>query len=96
MKKLTVYRPGHILRLIRAGKIADPQPRGEGRIFCERARHRISGDTESPAFWENGTYVFCPRCNRWALARVKFAAFEIDMRGERTRYPLFQSRKAHS
>lgn len=84
-----VYKPSHVLRLIAAGKIADPQPKGEGKIMCESKRHRIQGDTESPSFWENGNYVFCGTCNALALARVEFKDFAIDLTGERRQYPLY-------
>jgi hypothetical protein len=87
-KKLPVFKPSQILRKIRSGEIADPQPKGEGLIMCERKRHALTGDTESPAFWENGTYIGCEFCKAWVLARVRFKTFEIDMRGERKKYPL--------
>ena len=93
MADRVVYKPSRVLRLIKAGKVADPQPRGEGRIVCEAHRHPIIGDTESPSFWENGSYVWCEKCGRQALARVLFKGFEIDMTGERKRYPLYQHRK---
>lgn len=85
-----VYKPSQVLRLIRTGKIADPQPKGEGRIFCQAKGHRVRGDTESPSFWENGSYCYCSGCKRTALVRVEFKDFVIDMRGERRRYPLYQ------
>lgn len=83
-----VYKPSQILRLVKQGKIRDPQPRGEGEIMCEKERHHIKGDTESPQFWENGSYVYCAACKRWMLARVEFKGFEIDLRGERKKYLL--------
>lgn len=83
-----VYKPSQILRLVRAGKIADPQPRRTGVIYCERERHVIRGDTESPTYWENGFYVYCEQCQAQVLARVEFKEFAIDLTGERKRYPL--------
>lgn len=84
-----VYKPSQILRLVKAKKIADPQPRGEGRILCEAHGHLIRGDTESPTFWENGSYVFCGRCKKTALVRIEFKGFTVDLRGERKKYPLY-------
>jgi hypothetical protein len=85
---VNVYKPSTILRKVRAGEIADPQPRGLGKIMCEEHRHPISGDTESPTFWENGSYVYCAQCGETKLARVQFGDFEIDLTGERTKYPM--------
>jgi hypothetical protein len=85
----TIYKPSQILRHVKSGKIADPQPRGEGKIMCEEFRHvEQIAQTESPTFWENGTYTHCKVCNALKLARVEFADFEIDMTGERKKYPL--------
>lgn len=96
MASKPVYTPSQVMRLVRQGKIADPQPRGEGRITCQAKGHAIRGDTESPTFWENGSYVFCGKCNRHALARVEFKNFVIDLTGERKKYPaLVRVRRAH-
>jgi len=84
----TVYRPSQVLKLVRAGIIADPQPRGTGVITCAEHGHVIPGDTESPTFWENGTYTWCPTCKARKLARVQFSGFIIDLGGERKSYPL--------
>jgi len=83
-----IYKPSHILRLVRKGVIADPQPKGEGIIRCEAKRHKIDGDTESPTFYTNGDYVWCAKCKGWMLARIDFATFTIDLTGERKVYPL--------
>jgi hypothetical protein len=91
--KRAIYRPSQVLRLVRAGKLVDPQPKGEGRILCEAKRHPIHGDTESPSFWENGMYTWCKKCDRLALARVVFKDFEIDLRGERKKYPLLRRKQ---
>lgn len=87
-----VYPPSLILRLVKRGIIADPQPKNEGAIRCEAKRHRVPGDTESPTFWENGTYVYCPECNALTLARIEFRDFEIVLTGERKIYPLVMAR----
>lgn len=92
--KKPVYKPSQILRLVRKGEIADPQPKGEGRIYCEAKRHLLRGDTESPNFWENGSYVYCPACKRRVLARVEFKTFVIDLTGERKKYPLYLAEAA--
>jgi len=81
-------KPSQVLRKIKTGEIAEQQPRGEGRITCEEFGHPINGDTESPSFWENGTYTFCPQCAAWKLSHVEFAGFHISMLGERKKYPL--------
>lgn len=73
--------------MVKAGKIADSQPRGEGKILCHAHGHRVIGETESPTFWENGSYVFCETCNDTVLARVEFKDFIIDCSGERKKYP---------
>lgn len=90
------YKPSAVLRLIRAGKIDALQPRGTGRVLCEGKRHALGGETESPAYWENGTYVWCPQCKALTLARPQFATFEIDLTGERKRYPLVAPWEARS
>jgi hypothetical protein len=84
-----IYVPSQIMRLVKAGKIADPQPRKTATIYCEPEKHVIPGDTESPRFWENGMYLWCAKCGRHTLARVAFASFILDLRGERKRYPLY-------
>jgi hypothetical protein len=84
-----VYKPSQVLRLVKAGKIADPQPRGEGRITCHPHGHHIIGDTESPTFWSNGSYAYCAQCKRMTLVRITFREFVIDVSGERKRYPDF-------
>lgn len=86
-----VYKPSQVMRMVDKGEIADPQPRKQGRIMCEKARHKIRADTESPIFWENGSYLWCSKCKGMMLARVEFKTFEIDMTGERKRYPLKQT-----
>jgi hypothetical protein len=84
-----IYKPSQVLRLIKAGKLADPQPRGEGKILCEKYRHSVgTGETESPSFWENGMYTHCAVCKRLMLARVEFKGFAIDLTGERKKYAL--------
>jgi hypothetical protein len=92
-----IYKPSQILRLVKAGTIADPQPRGEGKILCEKFRHSVGpGETESPTFWENGSYVYCRRCKCMMLARVEFKGFAIDLTGERKKYQLFGRFEQHA
>jgi hypothetical protein len=84
-----IYKPSQVMRLVKSGKIADQQPRGEGKIMCEEFRHvNTVAQTESPTFWENGTYTHCDECNALKLARVEFRDFVIDMTGERKKYPM--------
>lgn len=83
-----ILKPSQVLRRVKSGVIADPQPKGVGRVFCEEFRHPLRGDTESPTYWENGDAVWCDTCQAWKLARVTFPGFEIDLRGERKQYPL--------
>lgn len=83
-----VLHPSQVIRMTKAGKLADPQPRGAMRIMCEEHRHLTHYDTESPTFWENGSYMFCPTCKAWKLARIVGPDFEIDLTGERKKYPL--------
>lgn len=88
--KRTIYKPSQVLRLVKAGELVDPQPRGAMRIVCDPRGHRVPGETESPMFWENGMYAYCPTCKRWALARIIGRDFEIELRGERRRYPPYR------
>jgi hypothetical protein len=81
-----VFKPSQVLRLVRKGMISDSQP---GTVHCEEKRHLLECVTESPTFWENGTYGYCPQCGKYALMRAEFATFEIDMTGERKVYPMY-------
>ena len=82
---LAALKPSVVLRRIKSGQIKEPQ---RGRLFCAEHRHPISGDTESPSFWENGSYIFCGTCGHKALARPEFDGFYIDLTGERKKYPF--------
>lgn len=77
-----VLKPSTVLRRVKAGTLSDTQP---GLVFCY-AGHSTGGQTQSPSFWENGSYVGCNTCKAWVLARPKFADFEIDVSGERKKY----------
>jgi hypothetical protein len=85
----TIYKPSQVLRLTGAGKLRDDWKPGELKIVCEAKRHPIGGNTEM-ATWENGSYCICSLCgDRWALVRIIGPDFEVDLRGERKKYPLF-------
>jgi len=90
---LPVLKPGQVMRLVNrkilAGNIDC------GKIKCEKCRNTVPGNTESPTFWENGSYVHCPNCDAYCLARPVYPAtqgylhgFEIDLTGERKAYPV--------
>lgn len=81
------FKPSQVLRKIKSGEIKDPQPRGEGKIVCNEHGHPIVGHTESPSFWENGSYVYCGTCKAMSLVKVHFKTFSIDLTGERKSYP---------
>jgi hypothetical protein len=85
-----IYKPSQVLRAVRAKKLADPQPRLAMKIVCEAKRHGTIGETESPTFWENGSYHYCEQCRKWVLSRIVGPGFEIDLTGERKKYPLFR------
>lgn len=88
-----VLQPSYVLRLIKVGKL----PRDlAGYVHCAKCGFDTGGRTASPDFWENGSYVYCHRCRRYMLARPVFVCelpdfpcgFELDLAGERKRYPL--------
>lgn len=81
---LQTLKPSAVLRGIKAGTIAAHQ---RGRVKCIKG-HAIAVHTESPAFWENGSYLHCPTCGRATLAAPEFDGFRIDTSGERKRYPV--------
>lgn len=84
-----ILKPSQVLRLVRSKRLGDPQPRGHMRIVCQAKGHSVVGETESPTFWENGTYVYCEKCKKRVLARIVAPDFEIDLTGERKKYALF-------
>lgn len=86
------------MRLIKQNKLASYI--NGGRVGCEKCRKVGTGQTESPAFWENGSYCFCSTCKRMTLARPVYPAtdgypdgFEIVLTGERKDYPVIAPKK---
>ena len=90
--KRVVYKPSQVLRLVKAGKIAEDQG-VESSIYCRACGKKDKATTRSPSFWENGSYMWCDRCKASTLARPVFPTFEIDLTGERKRYPLILAPK---
>lgn len=85
MSDKLVYKPSTVLRLVKAKAVSYSQP---GTIQCHEHGHVIPGQTESPTFWENGSYCYCPVCKKLTLVKVEFADFVVDTSGERKVYPL--------
>lgn len=80
---MEVLKPSQVLRRIKAGTLINNQP---GKPMCEQ-KHPTECTTRTPSFWENGAYIHCEQCGGWVLARPVFEKFEIDLSGERKKYP---------
>lgn len=66
-----------------------------GKVHCRKCGTFTGGYTESPMFWENGSYIFCTVCNTQTLVLPIYppspafpGGLEIDVSGERKRYPI--------
>lgn len=81
---METLKPSQVLRRIKAGTLSDRQP---GKPLCWYGHH-TECTTESPSFWENGTYIRCGDCGGYVLARPLFKEFIIDLSGERKKYPI--------
>lgn len=89
-----VLKPSQVLRLTNAGKL--PEQIKGGRYQCLHCNYvDLVAGTESPAFHENGMYHGCKGCRRNTVHRAIFPpcagypeGFEIDMTGERKKYPV--------
>lgn len=88
-----IIKPGQIMRLVNKGKLAEHIAGGTYR--CQKCNCRIEGDTESPTFHQNGSYVHCNACDAQVLYFADFPAtplfvdgFSIDVSGERKKYPV--------
>jgi hypothetical protein len=87
-------KPSRVLRLVKQGKLS--RHIDGGRIKCQQCgKLHPKAATESPEFWENGSYVYCGHCKQQTLARPAFPktegypqGFEIDLTGERKTYPV--------
>jgi DNA-directed RNA polymerase subunit RPC12/RpoP len=91
--KPEILKPSRVMRLTKANKL--PSLIDGGKINCQKCGKRIVGDTESPTYWENGTYVWCEHCGQYCLARPVYPAVSnyphgivIDLRGERKKYSV--------
>jgi len=88
-----ILKPSRVMRLVKRGTLPSRIP--GGRVLCQKCRRDL-GDTESPGGWANGSYCGCDHCGGWTLARPVYPAFEghrafeIDLSGERKRYPVRQ------
>ena len=88
-----ILKPSTVLRRVKAKTL--PHNVKGGYHQCEKCHKPTGGETESPEFHENGMYVHCPHCKATLLYRPIFPAcegypegFEIDLTGERKKYPL--------
>lgn len=89
-----LLKPGQALRLTKKGKLPDFINGGHPKCLnCGTVQERL--DTESPTFWENGSYCYCGVCNQKTLHGAIYPpcdgfpnGIEIDTSGERKKYPL--------
>lgn len=96
---IPVLKPSKVMRLTKAGKL--PASIDGGQVLCEKCRKWGGGMTESPTFWENGSYVYCKSCKAMTLARPRFpgcegftGGFEIDLTGERKTYSVVMDKES--
>lgn len=89
-----VFKPSRIMRLVKAGKM--PGNIKYGHFQCLACHYfDMVASTESPEFHENGMYTYCVQCRELSMHRIVFPpcvgypdGFEIDLTGERKKYPL--------
>ena len=89
----TILKPGILMRRAKAKKITDHYDGGQ--VHCAKCGMATGGATESPTFWENGSYIYCGHCKKATLAKPIYppsadfpTGLIVDLTGERAKYPL--------